>query len=272
MKSLSIRVAIVLMSMWLLFAGLLTTILIATGSVLLVGLVGVVASIVVYTSQSITHRAVGAEEATPDEYPELHNRVGRLAHQTELPQPDIAVVDTTAPNAFVTGWGHDYATLTVTRGLLNTLDGDELDAVLAHELAHIRNNDLAVMMLGTTIATIAYSIVRWGWLANDNGDQYWVVVLVMSLVTWIGTYLLMRLLSRYREYLADDAATSLTGNPHALASALRRIDNAVDDIPDDDLRQVASTNSMNFYEVETMASHLVRTHPPTEERIERIQS
>lgn len=269
MSSLRLRMGIVVTLLGILYSLFIGSIAVYTQSILFVVLAGLITSAIVYKGQDLTLRASNAEEVSAQEYPELHNRVGRLAQQAGLPSPDVAVIETSAPNAFVTGWSGDNTTITVTEGLLNTVDEEELDAVLAHELSHIRNNDMAIMMLATTISTIAYSIVRWGWMADDE-NPHLLAVIAVSLVTWIGSYILMRLLSRLREYAADEGASTLTGQPYALASALRKIDQRVEQTPDEDLRAVSGTNAINFYEVETFATRLVQTHPPTEKRIERL--
>jgi heat shock protein HtpX len=164
----------------------------------------------------------------------------------------------------------------VTTGLLSALDDDELDGVLAHELAHIKNRDVAVMTVASFLSTIAFLIVRWGWLfggRNRRGGGSVVVAIGVSLVVWILSFLLIRALSRYREFAADRGGALITGNPAALASALATIDGRMDRVPKEDLREQAEMNAFFVIPItHRFVGRFARTHPATERRIERLQA
>jgi heat shock protein HtpX len=228
-----------------------------------------------YYSGSIALRSMGAREVSAEEYPELHRIVTRLAQQADAPQPTVAVADTKTPNAFAAGRSPDAATVCVTTGLLSTLDQDELEGVIAHELAHIKNRDVAVMTIASFFASIAFLVVRWGWLfgggRNRDAAPIWVAILV-SLVVWVVSFFLIRALSRYREHAADRGAAQITGDPAALASALRAISDDMERVPQEDLREQAEMNAFFILPIKSgFIGKLARTHPSTERRIERLQ-
>ena len=166
-------------------------------------------------SDTLALKGMGAHEVEESEYPDLYRSVRRLSRQADLPMPTVAVADSDVPNAFATGRSQKSATVCVTTGLLSALDDDELDGVLAHELAHIKNRDVAVMTIASFLSTIAFLIVRWGWLfggRNRRGGGV-VVAIVVSLVVWVVSFLLIRALSRYREFAADRGARSSRATP-----------------------------------------------------------
>ncbi|WP_290814803.1 M48 family metalloprotease [Halovivax sp.] len=270
----------------------------------LVGLVGQYAY-----GDRIALRSLDARPVDHDEYPELHATVSRLAQQADLPTPDLAVIDTDAPNAFATGRSRESATVVVTEGLLAALDDDELAAVLAHEIAHLKNGDVTVMTIAYLlptltylVATSAYTILRTVFrslqymrTSHDNDGRavaaVIVVIVVTTLVTiavsalfWIASYLLYRLLCRYREHAADRGAAQLTGDPLALASALATIDEELSAAQDRDLREldggvealyVAPLDFAQFTEDGDdglLSKDLFpETHPDTDERIAHLQ-
>ena len=227
-----------------------------------------------FFSDKLALRSMGAKEVTPEEYPDLHKRMDRLSQQADLPKPTVAVADTQVPNAFATGRNKKNATVAVTTGLLRSLDADELDAVLAHELAHVKNRDVMVMTIASFLSTIAFFIVRWGWLLGGNNRQGApvIVAIAASLVVWIISFLLIRALSRYREYSADRGAALITGNPGALASALMTIDGRMDRVPKEDLREEAEMNAFFIIPIRSgFIGKIASTHPSTENRIERLR-
>jgi len=227
-----------------------------------------------FFSDKLALRSMGAREVTADEYPDLHRRIERLSQQADLPKPTVAVADTQVPNAFATGRNKKNATVAVTTGLLRSLDEDELDGVLAHELAHVKNRDVMVMTIASFLSTIAFFIVRWGWLfSGDNRQGAPVIVAILvSILVWIVSFLLIRALSRYREYSADRGAALITGKPGALASALMTIDGRMDRVPEEDLREEAEMNAFFIIPVKAgIVGKLASTHPSTENRIERLR-
>ncbi len=228
-----------------------------------------------FFSDKLALRSMGAKEVTPEEYPDLHRRMDRLSQQADLPKPTVAVADTQVPNAFATGRNKKNATVAVTTGLLRSLDEDELDAVLAHELAHVKNRDVMVMTIASFLSTIAFFIVRWGWLLGGNNRQGApvIVAIFVSLLVWVISFLLIRALSRYREYSADRGAALITGKPGALASALMTIDGRMDRVPKEDLREEAEMNAFFIIPIRSgFVGRIASTHPPTEKRIERLRS
>ena len=229
-----------------------------------------------FFSDKLALRSMGAREVDPEEYPELHRTIERLCQQADLPKPAVAVADTQVPNAFATGRNKSNATVAVTTGLLRTLDRDELAGVLAHELAHVKNRDVMVMTIASFLSTIAFFIVRWGWLFGGNNRQGGgapvIVAILVSLVVWVISFLLIRALSRYREYSADRGAAVITGKPGALASALVSIDGRMDRVPEEDLRDEAEMNAFFIIPIRAgFVGRIASTHPPTEKRIDRLR-
>ena len=221
--------------------------------------------------------SMGAREVEPSEYPDLHRSIDRLSQQADLPKPTVAVAETSVPNAFATGRSQSSSTVCVTEGLLATLDREELEGVLAHELAHVKNRDVAVMTIASFLSTIAFLIVRWGWLFGGGGDRRGhpsiFVAIAVSLVVWVVSFLLVRALSRYREYAADRGGALITGKPSALASALLTIDGRMDRVPDEDLREQAEMNAFFVIPIDRgFVGRIARTHPPTEKRVERLRA
>jgi len=167
----------------------------------------------------------------------------------------------------------------VTTGLRAQLDRDELEGVLAHELAHVKNRDMTVMTIASFLSTMAFIVVRWGWLFGGGGRgrggnqaPIWVAILA-SLVVWIVSYILIRALSRYREFAADRGAAVITGKPSALASALMKISGNMEKIPKEDLREQAEMNAFFIIPIRSgFIGRLFSTHPSTERRIEKLRA
>ncbi|QLK24664.1 zinc metalloprotease HtpX [Natrinema zhouii] len=233
-----------------------------------------------YFSDTLTLRSMGAKTVSADEYPQLHASIERLSQQADLPKPKVAVVDSKVPNAFATGRNQRNAAVCVTTGIMNTLEQDELDGVLAHELAHVKNRDMMVMTIASFLSTIAFMVVRWGAFfggghgrGRQGGGGGIVAAILVSLVVWIISYLLIRALSRYREYSADRGAAAITGNPSALASALLKISGEMDKVPKDDMREEAEMNAFFIIPIKSgIVGRLFSTHPPTEKRVEQLRS
>lgn len=229
-----------------------------------------------FFSDTLALRSMGAREVSEEEYPELHAMVSRLSQQADLPKPKVAVSDTRVPNAFATGRSQDHSAVAVTTGILRTLDRDELEGVLAHELAHIKNRDVMVMTIASFIGTLAFMVVQWGpWMGGGrdrNGGGGIFVAIAASLVVWVISYFLIRALSRYREFAADRGGAAISGKPAALASALLKISGEMDKVPKGDLREEAEMNAFFIIPIKSgFLSQLLSTHPSTENRVERLR-
>jgi len=258
--------------LFIVFAGVVTAYL--GGGLLMMGVFFAGFSLVQwYFSDRLTLWSMGAERVSEAEAPQLHATIERLSQQADLPKPTVAIADTQVPNAFATGRSKNHAAVCVTTGLQRSLDQEELEGVLAHELAHIKNRDMAVMTVASMLGTLAFIVVRWGWLfggRNRNQAPIWVAILV-SIVVWIVSFILIRALSRYREYAADRGAAAITGQPAALASALRKIAGRMDRVPDEDLREQAEMNAFFIIPIKSgFIGRLFSTHPSTEKRVERL--
>ena len=227
-----------------------------------------------FFSDTLALRSMGAKKVTEEEYPRLHAQVGRLSQQADLPKPTVAVANTRTPNAFATGRSPSKSAVCVTTGLLETLDEAELEGVLAHELAHVKNRDVAVMTIASFLSTLAFIIVRWGWFFGGRGRNQapLIVAILVSLLVWVISFFLIRALSRYREFAADRGAATITGRPSALASALMKISGRMDRVPQEDLREQAEMNAFFIIPVRSgFVGKLASTHPPTEKRIEQLR-
>ncbi|OIB55612.1 zinc metalloprotease HtpX [Natrialba sp. SSL1] len=269
-----------LFALYIVFAGVLT-LYIGGGPLMIVVLFGGFSLVQYFFSDTLTLRSMGAKEVSADEYPQLHSSVERLSQQADLPKPTVAVVDSNVPNAFATGRNQRNAAVAVTSGLMNTLDREELDGVIAHELAHVKNRDMMVMTIASFLSTIAFMIVRWGAFfggghsrggGGGKGGAGILVAILVSLVVWIISYVLIRALSRYREFAADRGAAAITGNPSALASALLKISGEVDKVPDKDMREEAEMNAFFIIPLKSgVVGRLFSTHPSTERRVEQLR-
>jgi heat shock protein HtpX len=237
-----------------------------------------------YTSDKLALAASGAKIVTPEQAPELHAMVERLCAMADIPKPRVAVVDTDVPNAFATGRNPKNAVVAVTSGLWRRLDAQEVESVLAHELSHVANRDVLVMTIASFFAMLAALITRWGFYAgmfggfgggnrNDNNNQggvpIWLIVFAVSIFVYAISFVLIRTLSRYREYAADRGSALITGAPENLMSALQKIASGITQIPQRDLREVAGMNA--FFIMPTnwrnQLGELFLDHPPLEKRL-----
>lgn len=270
-----LRMVGVMLLMGVLYVGFAAVIALYFDALVAVALaVGVLSVLQLLWGEKIALKSMGGRIVSEREYPELHARVQRLSQQADLPQPEVAVADTKVPNAFAAGRSQETAVVCVTTALLDTLDGDELDGVLAHELSHVMHRDMTIMTVASGITTMAYFVIRWGWMfdGGDSGNQYLWVAFASSAVVWIVSTVVLRLLSRYREYAADRGAASITGNPAALASALTTISEETESVPTEDLRASAGTNALLFNDVETRLTKWFKTHPAVDERVSRLRT
>jgi heat shock protein HtpX len=234
-----------------------------------------------FTSDKIALASMGAREVSPQQAPELHAAIERLCIQANLPKPRVAIAETSMPNAFAIGRSPKTATVCATTGILELLSPAELEGVLGHELTHVQNRDVLVMTIASFFASIASFIVQMGfWFGgfgggddDDNGPS-WIVVIAVSALVYVVSFVLLQALSRYREFAADRGSAIITGRPSALISALLKISGGMERVPTQDLRS-ANSELAAFYifppkAKQTVAS-LFSTHPPLEKRIAALQ-
>ena len=250
------------------------------GIVLMVVIVGGMAFVQYFTSDKLALRASGAKVVERDEAPELHDMIERLCAMADLRKPRVAVIESDVPNAFATGRNQKHAAVAVTTGLWNRLEPQEVEGVLAHELSHIANRDVLVMTVASFFAMVAALLTRVGLYSgmfggfggnrdNNNSVPVWLVVLVVSVVTYFLSQILILAISRYREFAADRGSALITGAPEHLMSALQKIASGITQIPQQDLRQVEGMNA--FFIIPTnwrkAGGELFMTHPPLEKRL-----
>lgn len=232
-------------------------------------------SVQLFASDKIALRAIGAREVTAQEAPELHAIIERLCVQADLPKPTVAIVQTPMPNALALGRSPKTATVCATTGLLALLSPAELEGVLAHELTHVINRDVVVMTIASFFASVAALLLRFGFLfmgggrsRSQQGAAAFAVLLAVSVGVYAVSFVLLRALSRYREYAADRGAAVLTGRPSALSSALLKISGAMDGIPNRDLRQATQMSAFFIVAPGRRAlKGIFADHPPLEKRI-----
>ncbi len=233
-----------------------------------------------FTSDKLALAAAGAKVVTREQEPALHDMVERLCAMADLPKPKIALMNTPVPNAFATGRSPKHAAVCVTTGLWERLEPKEVEGVLAHELSHIANRDVLIMTLASFFAMLAALLTRFGLYAgmwggggsnrdNNNGPPVWLIIFAVSIVVYAVSFILIRTISRYREYAADRGSALITGSPEYLMSALQKISSQMTLIPNRDLRQVEGMNAFFIIpaKVKSAASELFMDHPPLEKRI-----
>ncbi len=269
----------------LVYAVLIAVLLAAgTGIVTMAIVAGALFALQFFTSDKIALYSMGAREVGPGDSPDarrLHALIERLCIQADLPKPRVAIADTRMPNAFAVGRSPRTATVCATTGILGLLNEGELEAVLGHELTHVQNRDVMVMTIASFFASIASFIVQMGfWFGgafddrdNDGGPAIAVVILV-SAVVYMLSFVLLQALSRYREFAADRGSAIITGRPAALISALLKIDGGMALVPRQDMR-AASGELAAFYifppRARQSVANLFSTHPPLEARIAALQ-
>ena len=248
----------------------------------------IVASVMIlaqwYFSDKIVLWSSGAKIVTRDQYPRLHDVIERIIARNNLPKPKIAVINTRMPNAFATGKGKRSSVVAVTTGLLDLLDTEELEGVIAHELTHIRNRDVLVLTLASLFSTVAWYLMQFGFYSGGMGYGYGyggrdrnnagglAIVVIVAMLTWIISFLVIRAISRYREFAADRGSAQMTGKPVKLANALMKISGNMNRMPTKDLRQAEGLNALFIIPAASGSTivNLFSTHPPVEKRIEKL--
>jgi heat shock protein HtpX len=223
---------------------------------------------------------------TPQQAPELHGIIDRICALADMPKPVVAISPVDMPNAFATGRNSEHAVVCVTQGLLRRLDREELEGVLAHEMSHVAHKDVVVMTIASFLGIIAGLLIRFAFYSelfgggrrggnNNNGGALPVLLIIMlvSIVVYAISFLLIRLLSRYRELAADRSGALLTGQPSKLASALTKVSGDIARIPSKDLRDAEALNAFYFAPAITSGASLATlfsTHPSLERRLEQL--
>jgi heat shock protein HtpX len=241
-----------------------------------------------FYSDKIALATAGAREVSPTDSPEaarLHGIVDRLCALADMPKPRVAIADTDMPNAFATGRNADHAVVCATKGIMRRLDNDELEGVLAHEMSHVAHKDVQVMTIASFLAIIAALLVRMafyselfggGRRSNDqNALPIMFILMVVSAVVYAISFLLIRLLSRYRELSADRSGALLTGQPSALKSALIKVTGDIGRIPTKDLRTAQPLNAFFFAPAMHLSggsglANAFSTHPSLERRLAEL--
>jgi len=241
-----------------------------------------------FWSDKVALRASGAQEVTPAQAPQLHGIIDRLCALADMKKPRIAIADTRLPNAFATGRNADHAVLCVTTGLMAMLTPEELEGVIAHEMSHVAHKDVQVMTAASFLAIIAALLIRIAFYGelfggggrgrggnNSNAGVIMLILMAVSIVVYAVSFLLIRMLSRYRELAADRSGALLTGQPSALKSALVKVSQDMNRIPTQDLRAAEPLNAFFFapamkLNAKASLSTVFSTHPSLERRLAEL--
>lgn len=245
-----------------------------------------------FYSDKIALSTARAQVVTPQQAPQLHGIVDRVCALADMSKPRVAISDTRLPNAFATGRNADKSVLCVTTGLIGLLSPEELEGVIAHELSHVAHKDVQVMTIASFLAIIAGLLIRFSFYGelfggggrrggnNQNGGALPIFLIIMgvSIVVYAVSFLLIRLLSRYRELAADRSGALLTGQPSALKSALVKVSSGINTIPTKDLRSAEPLNAFFFAPAAHLTtsggkkslSTIFSTHPSLERRLAEL--
>jgi heat shock protein HtpX len=236
-----------------------------------------------YFSDSLALKSMNAQIVEPSQAPELHAMIDRLCVMADMPKPRVAVAVTDLPNAFATGRSPGHSAVCVTTGIMQRLDADELEGVLAHELSHVANRDVTVMTVASSLGLLAGFITRYGMYFggmfggnrgrdNNGGGPAFIVVFLVSLLVYFVSFVLTRGLSRYRELSADRSGAYMTGRPSKLSSALVKISGDMARIPNSDLRDSQAMSAFFFAPAINRESigALFSTHPPLQRRLDQL--
>jgi len=241
------------------------------GMLLALGIAAVTNFVAYFFSDKIALRTYRAQPVTREQLPRVYNVVERMTQKIGLPMPKIYVIPTDSPNAFATGRNPKHASIAVTEGILNLLNDEELEGVLAHELGHVNNRDILISSVAATIAG-AITWLRYGAYfggMGDRDDRRGGGGLLMLILAPIAAMLIQMAVSRSREYQADETGAHFTGNPYALASALAKLDADSRRVP-----MLGTPSTAHLFIVQPLLGmslgNLFSTHPPIAKRIERL--
>ncbi len=267
-----------LLIVYLIFLGILYALGFSFGFLLFVA--AAMAFVQYFFSDKLVLWSTGTRIDGEDEYPELHRMVERLATRAGLPKPTVGVMPSPVPNAFATGRSPRHAVVAVTDSIMRLLTPEELEAVIAHEISHVKNRDMLTLTMASFISMLAFLIMRnwifiglFGSRDSDSNMGALILVYVISIIVWVVSTLLTRALSRYREFAADRGSAYLTGNPRALISALTKISGRMDYIPAEKKQEVEGANA--FFIIPALSGNtlmeLFSTHPPLEKRVAALE-
>ncbi len=268
-----------LLIVYLIFITILSALGVGIGWLILIA--GGLAFVQYFFSDRLVLWTTKARIVDEHEYPELHAMVARLAAEAGIPTPRVAVVQTPVPNAFATGRSPSHAVVAVTDSILKLLSPKELEAVLAHELSHVRNRDVLTLTIASFMAMVAAIIMQSAFLFSMTGRRNqansWVIAGIVAIIVWLVSTLLIRALSRYREFAADRGSALITRRPQDLISALEKISQRMDYVPPKQKQAVQGANM--FFIIPALSGRsimeLFSTHPPLEKRVaalERIEA
>jgi heat shock protein HtpX len=264
---------------YVVFIGVLVAV--GAGAGVIVVVAGVLLLVQLFGSDKIAFATMGVKEVSPAEEPELHGIIERLCVQADLPKPRVCVMETSMPNAFAMGRSKKSTSVCATRGILDLLSPAELEGVMAHELTHVINRDVLVMTLASFFATLASIIIQFAFFFGGGGsseeEEDIMIVVLVSVLVYAVSFILLRALSRYREFAADRGSAVLTGRPSALASALLKISGTMERVPSQDLRAAEGMSAFFILPARTKKSlmNIFADHPPLEQRLaalERLES
>ena len=250
---------------------------------LIIGMAAVMALIQYFLSDKLVLMSTRAKVVSEDEEPKLYAMVKKLADEADLPMPRVAIMPSPVPNAFATGRSPKHAVVAVTQAIRGVLNDEELEAVLAHELAHVKNRDMLTMTIGSFLVSIAAMIINNAFIMallssnrdseNGGGIIVFIVAMVVVVIVYIVGTLVTMAISRYREFAADRGSAYITRNPDALISALKKISGKMDTVPPDKKREVSANNA--FYIIPAISGEsvmeLISTHPTLEKRIANLE-
>ncbi|MDX2183766.1 MAG: zinc metalloprotease HtpX [Gemmatimonadaceae bacterium] len=246
-----------------------------SGAVLALGFAAVMNVVMYYASGTMVLKSYRAQVVTAAEAPKLYAMVDRLRQRAGLPMPVVAIAPHDQPNAFATGRNPEHAVVCVTEGLLRVMNQAELEGVIAHELAHIKNRDMLLMTIAATIAGAISNLAQFGFLLggrDEDGNANPVTAIAMMILGPLAAMLLQSAISRTREFKADAVGAEIAGSPDGLASALATLERASQRIPmqvSPAAASMAIVNPLSAFRGQALVK-LFSTHPPTAERIEAL--
>jgi heat shock protein HtpX len=242
------------------------------GMLLALAISAVMSFVMYFNSGKMALRAYRAQVVTREQAPDLYDMVDRLRQRAGLPMPRVAIAPHQQPNAFATGRNAENAVVCVTQGLMDLVNRDEAEGVIAHELGHIRNRDMLLQTISATMAGAITNLARFGMVANAGGRRGSPLAPLAALMAPVAAMIIQFAISRSREFKADAAGAEISGKPLALASALEKLQSAAQRIPMSvapSMAPLAQVNPLSAFR--GGIASLFSTHPPTAERVARLQ-